>query len=370
MELSDIRKEIDQIDAQLLPLLTARMECAKKVAVYKKEHQIPVLNSFREEEILDRVEKETGEYGGTARVIFSAIMSQSRALQHQMLSAGKPLRQLLQNARETPQKSSRIACLGSPGSYSHLELLTLYPKAQPIFCPNFSSVFSTLEKEDADLALVPIENSSAGSVLEVYDLLLKYRYYIIAAGKLCVNNVLASKSGTLDRVTSLYSHPQPLMQCSTFVESCGLSVKKCRSTTEAAAMAAKDPNSAALCGKKAAEENHLKIVPLKVQNCSANHTRFLVLSRELCLSKKADKISVCFNLPHRTGSLNGVLSRFAAAGMNLTKIGSRPIIGKEFEYDFYLDFSGNIHDPVVLELLCSLWDELPRFSFLGNYSEN
>ena len=126
---------------------------------------------------------------------------------------------------------------------------------------------------------------------------------------------------------------------------------------------------AAVCSEDAAQENGLHILATDIQNNDGNATRFVVISREMCIPDNAEKISLCFNVAHTTGSLNAVLSRFASAGMNLTKIESRPIAGKDFEYDFYLDFTGNVHNPAVLELLCSLEDELPRFHFLGNYCE-
>ncbi|MCH3971223.1 MAG: chorismate mutase [Oscillospiraceae bacterium] len=369
MELKEIRREIDQIDSQLLPLFIKRMDCAKKVAEVKQRDKTPVYNAAREEEILDRISKEAGVYGGAARIVYRTIMSESRALQHRMLGSGETLRKAISAAPKAPACPKTVACLGGPGSYSHSVVSALYPQAEVKFCSRFDEIFQCIKADSAGLAVVPVENSSAGSVSEVYSLLMQYCFYIIAAKTIRVHQCLAAKGGSLAGISCIQSKEIALRQCSQRLSELHLPLLTVSSTSAAAEAAAGDPKTAAVCSESAARKYGLQVLARDIQNADNNATRFVVISRQLCIPDHAEKISLCFNVAHVTGSLNAVLSRFAAAGMNLTKIESRPIEGKDFEYDFYLDFTGNVRDPAVLELLCSLQEELPRFHFLGNYCE-
>ena len=372
MTLDEIRKEIDDIDARLLPLFVSRMECAKKVAAVKKEKGLPVFNAEREQEILDRMEEKAGEFGGEARILYANMMDMSRSLQHTLLGSGSELRSLIDAAAAAPRKAGKIACLGETGSFSHEALTRLYPKAEAQFYPGFSEIFTAVENGEADLGLLPVENSSAGSVSDVYDLILKYRFYIVAATTLHVHDcIAAAKRVDIRSIGTVYSHPQALAQCSGYIKAHDLRPLPCSSTAAAAQMIAQrqEAGIAAICSEHAAKEYGLNIIEREIQNSSNNCTRFIVISRCLFIPEDARKISLCFSLPHKTGSLYNVLARFAAGGLNLTKIESRPITGKNFEYDFYLDFTGNVHEERPLNLILSLYDELPRFSFLGNYTE-
>lgn len=367
MTLEEIRKNIDAIDAQLLPLFAARMDCAREVAAVKKEAGLPVLNVEREKAILDRVQERAGEYGGAARVLYSTLMEVSRGLQHTLLDSGAPLRELVSKAALPPEKAQQIATFGRPGSFSHAAAHALFPDCTPVTFNSFAEIFRAVEAGDAEFGVLPVENSSAGSVGEVYDLILRYRFYIVGAATLGVHHCLAALPGA--KPVRVYSHPQALSQCSQKIAALGLQPIPCETTSEAAFTAAKEPDAAAICSEEAAASAGLEILERGVQNTENNCTRFIVISRTLFLPADANKISLCFSLPHQTGSLHGVLSRFAQAGLNLTKIESRPILGRKFEYDFYLDFTGSVRDPGTLDLLASLSVELPRFSFLGNYTE-
>lgn len=369
MELSDIRKEIDQIDAQLLPLLMARMDCAKKVAQVKRRTGVPVLNPAREQEILDRIVEKAGEYAGTIRILYTMLLSESRGLQHALLGSGKNLRAAIAAAPHAPAHTENIACLGGPGSFSHEMLQTLYPQARPGFFSSFGDIFRSVESGEADLGVLPVENSYAGSVSGVYALLMQYRFSIIAAKTMGVHHCLANRSGDPHDIRSIYSKDIALQQCSNKLQAMHVPLCEAPSTSAAAAFAAKHPEAAAICGAVAAKENGLRIVERDMQNFENNRTRFVVFSKTLCIPENAQKVAVSFNIPHQVGSLNAVLSRFAATGMNLTKIESRPTEEPGFQYEFYLDFTGNVHEPHVLDLLCSMEEELPRFSFLGNYVE-
>ena len=372
MKLEEVRKEIDAIDRQLLPLFLKRMDCAKQVAEIKREQHLPVLNSDREQEILDSMAQGAGNYAGEARMLYATLMDMSRALQHNLLGSGAALRELVKEAEYAPSRAEHIACLGVSGSFSHEAVQRLYPHAEPLFFDNFAAIFAAVADGRADLGVLPVENSSAGSVSEVYDLILRYRFYIVAAETLHIHNCLAAaQECPVSDIRLAYSHPQPLAQCSNFIAQHHLQTVPCSATAAAAQKVAieRNPGTAAICSASAAEEYGLHILARDIQNNADNCTRFIAINRHLFIPEGANKISLCFSLPHRTGTLHGVLARFSAAGLNLTKIESRPIPGKNFEYDFYLDFTGNVHESHTLNLIAALSDELPRFSFLGNYRE-
>lgn len=372
MTLDEIRTEIDSIDEQLLPLLIKRMKCAEQVAEIKRQGGLPVYDPEREQEILNRTEKDAGKYGNEARILYSTLMDLSRARQHALLGTGNVLRSQIAAADPALEKCDTIACLGEIGSFSHEAAMELYPDANPLFFEHFSGIFAAVESGDADIGIVPVENSSAGSVSEVYDLILKYRFYIAAAITLRVHDCLACTQGSNpEEIKTVYSHPQALAQCSQYIEMHHLNPVKFSSTARAAQMVAQwnEPGIAAVCSEQAAAQYGLRVLERNIQNSANNCTRFIVISRRMVIPKSAGKISLCFSLPHQTGSLYKILSRFAVAGLNLTKIESRPIANRTFEYDFYLDFTGNIREEPTQNLILSLYDELPRFSFLGNYVE-
>lgn len=372
MTLEEIRTQIDRIDNALLPLFEQRMECAREVAKIKAKTGLPVKNLAREAEILDRVECQAGEFGGTARILFSTLMDVSCALQYEMLGAGADLRSAVTEARSGFENLPRVVCQGTEGAYSHQAARHLFPDCAPQFCARFEDLFVALSQGDADYGILPVENSSAGSVLEAYDLLLKYRFTIAAAVELPVNHCLAAKPGAqLEKITRVLSHPQGLSQCARLIEERGFEASPCANTAVAARMVAQggDLHAAALCSPEAARRFGLAILAEAVQDTPHNCTRLVAVSHALTIPPGADKISLCFTLPHETGSLHRVLARFAERGLNLTKIESRPLAGRAFEYHFYLDFSGSVRQPATLDLLCALSEELPNFSFLGNYPE-
>ncbi len=218
--------------------------------------------------------------------------------------------------------------------------------------------------------VLPVENSAAGSVTGVYDLILRYRFFIVGAEAVRVEHCLAvAQRGT--PVTSVVSHPQALSQCAEYLESHGLKAVEFSNTAAAAKYVAeqKPEGVGALCSREAAQKYGLEILEEKVQDEKDNTTRFVIISKDPIFPEDATKISLCFSLSHTPGALHTVLARFAMCGLNMTKIESRPIPDKAFTYDFYLDFTGNIHEKKALDLICALHDELPRFSFLGNYCE-
>lgn len=375
MDLSEIRKEIDNIDSQLIELFKKRMECSRQVANYKKATNTSIMNLKREQEILDRVEEQGGEFGYAAQLLFSNILELSRGLQHDIIGSGKEIRKEIGSAKNFINKSNdvKIALQGIVGSNSHEATTKLFPDCQTVFYRSFAEVFEAVNNGDADYGVLPVENSSAGSVADVYDLILQYRFYIVKALDLPIEHCLCSiKQSELSDIEQVWSHPQALAQCTEFINNHNFSTVPSPNTAIAAMDIAKEKrlNCAAICTEKAAQEYGLKVLVKGCQNEKDNSTRFIVISKELIIPDDADKVSLCFSVPHIKGSLYNVLGRFSSNGMNLTKIESRPRDGASFEYLFYLDFQGSVHSDKVINMLCALSEEMPEFSFLGNYKED
>lgn len=372
-DLSEIRVEIDKIDNELIELFKKRMDCSKAVGLYKKANNVPVLSQGRENEILDAVETKGGEYGAHARLLFSNIMELSRALQHNIVCSGKALRDKILNASSNIEKQNiKVGYQGIKGANGHEATLKLFPDSEALNYKTFSDVFEAVDRGEITYGVLPVENSTAGSVSDVYDLILKHRFYIVEALDLPIDYCLAGlKQSDFSDIEKVWSHPQSISQCASYIANNNFEATPCANTAVAARDVANEKrlNVAAICSYKAAEEYGLKILDNHLQDNKGNMTRFIVISKKLCIPENANKISLCFSLPHITGSLYSMLCRFNSLGLNLTKIESRPRQDKDFEYLFYLDFTGNVHSDNVIDLISQLSEEMPEFGFLGNYRE-
>lgn len=375
MDLKDLRNEIDEIDDQLIPLLIKRMNISKQVAEYKVERGIPVLNSEREQQILDDVEAKCGELGNTIKTVFSATMDASRAIQHKIIGGGKALREAVVSSMSDKKITAGgmpVACQGVDGAYSGVTAKKLFPDSPVKYYTQFEDVFEAVNKGDTKFGVIPVENSTAGSVHESYDLIMKYRFYVVGAYDLKIEHCLCAKESTrYEDITDIYSHPQALSQCNNFLHNFDFTGINFSNTAAAAKYVAESDknNIAVICSELAAKKYGLKILKRNVQNNNNNRTRFIVISKELIIGKDAEKISLIFSLPHKTGSLYRVLGRFSMAGLNLTKLESRPIENSDFSYHFYVDVMGTVRENSTLDLICALSDELPEFELLGNYYE-
>lgn len=372
-DLKEIRADIDRIDNEMIKLFIERMNCARDVGIYKQANGVPVLNIERENEILDTVEQKGGEYGSHARLLYSNIMELSRALQHNIVGSGISLKSELGLAEyELPTDNVRVGYQGIAGANSHEAALKMFPNAQLSNYKAFSDVFEAVDCGEIQYGVLPVENSTGGSVSAVYDLILKHRFYIIGAIDLPIDYCLGGiRQAEFEDIEMVWTHPQTISQCSDYIAKNNFEPTPCSNTAVAAKAVAKEKrlNVAAICSYMAAKEYRLKPLDNHVQDDKTNTTRFIVISKKLYISKDSNKISLCFSLPHVTGSLYSLLCRFNSLGLSLTKIESRPRPDKNFEYLFYLDFSGNVHSDNVVELLSQLSEEMPEFSFLGNYCE-
>lgn len=375
MDLLELRNEIDKLDDELIPLLLKRMDISRQVAEYKVQNGIPVLNEQRELEILEDVASKCGEQGEVIKTVFSAIMDASRALQHKIIGGGVELRNLISNAKcekNLTANGEPIACQGVQGAYSGEAAKALFPDSPIDFHKQFEDVFEAVNQNKARFGIIPVENSTAGSVHESYDLIMKYKFFIVGAYDLKVDHCLCAKPGVkFEDIENVYSHTQALSQCNIFLKNFDFTGITFSNTAAAAKFVSESEknNIAAICSESAAKKYGLKIIRKGIQNVTNNTTRFIVISKELVIDEDAEKISLIFSAPHRTGSLYRVLGRFSMTGLNLTKLESRPVANGRFDYYFYVDILGSVRDEQTLDLLCALSDELPEFSFLGNYYE-
>ena len=373
MSLGEIRKEIDQIDKELVALLKKRMDCSLKVAEIKRAEGLEVYHPQREKDIIDKVSREGEQYGEQIGEIYRFLMSCSRELQHTTLS-GEDTYFVSKGLEKDLKIEGEIACYGSVGAFTHLALTGAFGENSitPLFCDTFEKVFESVDKGDVSFGIVPVENSSAGSVSQVYDLLIKYKTYIVGSVNMPVcHNLLALPQTKAEDIKTVYSHHQALSQCEDFIKKMGLEAKECSSTAAAAELVAtkKDKTIAAIGSLVSAKENGLEVMFPSIQSFKGNKTRFIILSKNPIIPQKREKISLVFSLPHTPGSLQKILTRFSLHGLNLTKLESRAGKNGDFETCFYLDFLGDVYSKETKALLSDLKAQLPQFTFLGNYKE-
>ena len=370
MDLQQLRDGIDDIDKEILRLFIQRMELCKGVADYKKEHNMPVFQGGREKQVIDRIKSLTGDKtleAGTA-ALFTNIMDISKILQNrQLLSGGEPY------IYTTPdfKNAQKIGCQGTSGANSETAARMIFGDKKPIFYKTFEDVFKAVQSGELDYGVLPVHNSTAGSVSSTYDLMNKYSVYIVRETIVEINHCLAAKADiTVDSVEKVYSHPQAISQCCDFLTANGLKTAEYGNTATAAAMIAEsDPEDrlAAICSVECAEQLGLNIIARGIADCSVNRTRFVCISRDMQVDFESDAISVMLTIPHTEGSLYRLLTKFYINGMNLLRIESRPIRDGSFDAVFYLDFSGRIDDPSVKALMNDLVENLEYFRFLGTY---
>lgn len=378
MNLTDYREKIDAIDNEMLRLFGERMEISAKIAEYKQKNGMPVLDSAREREKLlavsERMPEDLREY---AVALYSLIFELSRSSQNRLLGETTPLVEQVTEAIRTtgplfPQ-SATVACQGVEGAYSQLACDKLFRLANIFYFSNFDAVFSAIEKGLCQYGVIPLENSTAGSVNAVYDLMMRHNFRIVRSIRLKVDHNLLAKPGTkLSEIREIYSHEQAISQCSRFLEGLeGVKVIPCENTAAAAKMVAESDRNdvAALSSRSCAQLYGLENVAADVQDQGNNYTRFICISKNLEIYPGADRTSLMLVISHRPGSLYKVLSRFYALGINLNKLESRPIPDRDFEFMFYFDIETPVYSPQFIQLLSELQTISEEFSYLGSYSE-
>ena len=373
-ELSLIREELDQIDQKIVELYQQRMELAKDVAEYKIANCKMILDKEREQQKLNSLKKlavnEFNEKGITE--LFEQIMSASRKLQYQIVAQrGEKVRLPFQMVDKLWDDSTRVVFQGAKGAYSQIAMEEFFTKEVDSFSVDtFRQAMCALEEGSADYAVLPIENSTAGIVSEIYDLLVEFENYIVGEQVVKIEHcLLGLPEAEMEDIVVVYSHPQSLMQSAAFLEKQPWQQISLLNNAFAAQKVQEDKkkNQAAIASEKAGQLYGLKVLEKGVNQAENNCTRFIVVAGRKIFRKQADKISLCFEIPHKSGSLYHILSHFIYNDLNMTKIESRPIPERSFEYRFFIDFDGNLEDSAVRNALRGLREETTNLKILGNY---
>ena len=378
-ELERYRQEIDRIDGELVRLFLQRMDVTGKVGEYKRREGIPVLDAGRERRVIEAKTALTDDPARRADVaaLYESIMAISRRQQRHLVKEGEEdpgyAAYLTDVAKaRQPVAGPRVAYQGEPGCYSEEAAVGYFgTDVNSVGMPWFNDVFAALERGEVDYAVLPVENSSTGSIRQVYDLMAQYHYHIVGEWQVPVEHCLMALPGVeLDQIRTVYSHEQGLMQSEKYLDA-HRDWKRVPTldTAGSAKLVAEmgDPTAAAICSRRAAELYGLHILAQRVNHNTMNHTRFAVVSPVPELRPGRNKISAVFRLPHQSGSLHEILTIFAVQGLNLLKIESRPIPGRGFEYLFFLDFTGDLAAPGMDGVLHELSQLATEVRILGNY---
>lgn len=374
MDLLELRRQIDEIDAQIVELYERRMEICGRVAEYKISTGKKVFDRQREAEKLARVRSLTHDEFNAHGVqeLFEQIMSVSRKLQYRLLAENGSMGRLpFIGVDELETKSARVVFQGAEGAYSQAALREYFgDEIRSFHVDSFRDAMSAIDEGRADFAVLPIENSTAGIVNEIYDLLQEYENYIVGEQIIRIEHCLLGVPGAaLSDVKTVYSHPQSLMQSARYLERHDWQQISMQNNAFAAKKVAKegDRTQAAIAGEQAAEAYGLEILQRGVNDSGVNSTRFIIVTNQKIFRKDAGKISICFEVPHESGSLYHMLSHFIYNNLSMTKIESRPIEDRAWEYRFFIDFEGNLADGAVKNALRGLRDEARNMKILGNY---
>ena len=378
MSLPKYREEIEKIDDEILKLFAKRMETAAKIGAYKKENGLPIhVPAVEKQKILKAIENSPEEIREYSPLLYSLLFELSRSYQNRLNGVNSDLTEKIQKAVDETEKifpdSPTVACQGVPGAYSQAacERLFRYPKT--MYVSSFEAVFSAIEAGLCEYGILPIENSNAGSVQSVYDLMMKHHFYIVRSARIKVSHHLLVKPGAkLSDIREIYSHEQAISQCSHFLAQLpNVSVIACENTAVAAKKIAESERNdiAALASEQSKKLYGLESLQSSVQNTDNNYTRFICISKKLKIFPGADRTSLMMTLPHEQGSLYRTLSRFYALGINLNKLESRPIPDKEFEFMFYFDLDTPVYSPNLIQLIGELPTVCDTFQYLGSYSE-
>lgn len=375
MDLLECRKELDGIDRQIVELFEKRMEICGHVAESKLASGKAVYDGERERQKLEVVGAMAhGDFNRTAVTeLFSQMMTISRRYQYKLLEEGGKSEDLgFRRVEGLPAEGARIVYQGVEGAYSHGAALQYFGEAADVYhVEHFGDAMEEVQAGRADFAVLPIENSSAGAVVDLYDILTRYSNSIVAETFLPVNHaLLGTAEAKEEQIKTVYSHPQALMQSSGYLNSHRDWKQISMENTAVAArkvLEDGDPTQAAVASEIAGRLYGLKVLKPSIQNNKGNTTRFVILAREQVYRRDAGKISICFELPHRSGTLYNILGHFIFNHVNMVMIESRPIPGRNWEYRFFVDIEGNLEDAAVKNALKGIGAEALNLRILGNY---
>ena len=378
MNIDEYRNRIDRIDKQLVTLFCERMDTASDIAAWKKEQKRPVFDPERERqkllEVASSVPEELREYTAS---LYSLLFELSRSYQNRLLGTASELTAQIQGAiDETPAlfpSDASVACQGVAGAYSQIACDRLFKRPAVLYLSSFDAVFSAIESGLCRYGVVPLENSTAGSVNAVYDLMMNHNFRIVRSVRIKVDHCLLVNPGTKrEEIREIYSHQQAISQCEKYLQSFpNARVIPCENTAVAAKMVAQAGrrDAAALSSHACGKIYGLSCLESSVQDMDNNFTRFICISKKLEIYPGADRTSLMALLPHEPGSLYKLLSRFYALGLNLNKLESRPLPDRNFEFMFYFDLETSVYSPQFLQLMGEMPTLCEEFSYLGSYSE-
>ena len=378
MDLKELRAQIDEIDDALVKLFCQRMDIAAQVADYKKKNDLPIFVPAREREKLQDVSQKAGlEMAAYTRTLYSMLFELSRSYQKKRNGGNPELYEKISQAiRETPAlfpQEAMVACQGVEGAYSQLACEKIFKSPMIRYFETFDQVFNAIDQGLCKYGVLPLENSTAGSVTKVYDLMLQHDFYIVRSFRLKIDhNLLAAPGTKLKDIREIYSHEQAISQCGGFLHSLkNVHVVALANTAVAAQMVASSGRRdvAAISSRSCMELYGLQNLAASIQDKGNNRTRFICISKNMEIYPGADKTSIMMVLNHKPGALYKVLARIYALGINVTKLESRPIPDRDFEFMFYFDLETSIYSQEFQELMGELEDFCEEFKYLGSFSE-
>ena len=377
-ELDNYRVEIDDIDKELVNLIDKRMRVSEKIGRYKKENNLPVLDLTREREKLDKItDMATEDMASYTRLLYNLIMDMSK--DHQRKCNGevsllvKDIEKALEGTDKILPKRPLVACQGVMGAYSQQACDKIFDMPKVMYMKNFNGVFKAIDEGLCTYGVLPLENSTAGSVNKVYDLMMEYKFYIVKSIKFKIDHSLLALKGTKkEDIKEIFSHEQAIMQCSEYLKNMpGVKVTVCENTAAAAKKVADSGRKdvAALASSVCGDLYGLSVIEEDVQDNGNNYTRFICISKKPEIYPGAYKTSIMLTLQHKPGALYSILSRLYTLGVNITKLESRPIPDKDFHFMFYFDIECNVYSKEFTRLISELESLSNEFRYLGSYSE-
>ena len=377
MELSEIRTKIDAVDDQLLKLFLERMALSEEVAAYKHEHKLPILNKAREREILAKVTQRAGDKERYAYHLYSTLFELARSRQAELISAptkvAERVRTALASNSEVFPQTGMVACQGVEGGNSQAACDRLLPRGNIMYVKSFDGVVSAVESGLCQFGVLPIENSSNGSVRKVYQLLQEHDLSVVRSTRLCIRHELLALPGVKqEEITEIYSHEQAIGQCSQFLSRLkDVKVIPCGNTALAAKMVAESGSrhAAAISSHPCAALYGLECVNSAIQDSDNNYTRFICVAKDPVIYAGASRISLIVAFENKPGALYEIISKLAAMDINMTKLESCPVAGSDFEFIFFLELEASVKAPGVLAMLEEMERSCAQFQLLGNYAE-
>ena len=376
--IEDYRKNIDNIDKEIVEKLEERMRVAENIAKFKQDNNLPVIDIIREREKLEEItEMASDDMASYARILYNTIMEMSKDHQRKITNQDTPLVKSIKAAlEETPKvfpTKATVACQGVEGAYSQQACDKLFRMPKIMYMKNFNGVFAAIDQGLCQYGILPVENSTAGSVNQIYDLMLKYNFYVVKSVKLKIDHsLLAKKETRKEDIKEIVSHEQAIMQCDDYLKAFpNAKITICENTAEAAKMVAESERNdiAALASYSCGKLYGLSCLQEAVQDNGNNYTRFICISKKLEIYPGADKTSLMLVVSHTPGSLYNVLARFNALGINIFKLESRPLPQRDFEYMFYFDIDSEVHSEEFVRLINQLEELSHEFKYLGSYME-